>query len=114
MLSPIRILHAEALAFLYGLGAVVGYQLLTGQINLDGILRRKDGTGQTSPERVQLLLATLAAGFRYLSEVAKTHGASLPDIDSSWLYLMGGSSGVYLLQKAWNIYKAAQQQGEQQ
>ena len=111
MLTPIRILHIEALAFLYGLAAVVGYQLLTGQINLQGILRRKDGSGQSSPERIQLLIATIAAAARYLTAVAQAPPGILPDIDPGWLYLMGGSSSLYVLHKAWNISQAAKQLG---
>jgi len=112
MLSPVQILHFEATAFLFGLAAIVAYQLLTGQINLQGILQRKDGTGQTSPERIQLLLATLAAAARYLAAVAQSHSGTLPDIDNNWLYVMGGSSGIYVAHKAWSTFKAAQQLGE--
>ncbi len=35
----------------------------------------------------------------------------MPDIDNSWLYLMGGSSGIYVLHKLWSTFKAAQQLG---
>ena len=111
MLSPIRIMHFEALGFLYGLAVVVAYQILTRQINLQGMLQRKDGSGQTSPERIQLLLATIAAGARYLTQVAQAPNGIMPDIDNSWLYLMGGSSGIYVLHKAWSTFKAAQQPG---
>jgi len=104
-------MHLEGLGFLYGLAAVVACQVLTGQINLQGIIRRKDGSGQTSPERVQLLLATIAASARYLTQVAQSQNGTMPDIDANWLYLMGGSSGIYALHKAWNIFKAAQQLG---
>jgi hypothetical protein len=112
MLSPIRIMHFEALGFLYGLAVVVAYQILTRQINLQGMLQRKDGSGQTSPERIQLLLATIAAAARYAAQVAQAPPGTLPDIDNNWLYLMGGSSSIYVLHKAWNIFKAAQQLGE--
>jgi len=112
MLTPIRIMHFEALGFLYGLAAVVIYQLFTGQVNLQGLLQRKDGTGQTSPERIQLFLATIAAAARYAAQVAQAPPGTLPDIDPSWLYLMGGSSSIYVFHKAWNIFKAAQQLGE--
>ncbi len=111
MFSPIRIMHFEAVGILYGLAAIVAYQVLTGQINLDGLIRRKDGSGQTSPERIQLLLATIAASARYLTQVAQSQNGILPDIDAGWLYLMGGSSGIYVLHKAWSTFKAAQQLG---
>ena len=112
MLTPTRILHFEALGFLYGLAVVVVWQLFIGEINLQGILRRKDGTGQTSPERVQLLLATIAATARYAAQLAQAPSGTLPDIPGNWLYVMGGSSSLYVLQKAWSTFKAAQQLGE--
>lgn len=112
MLSPARIMHFEAVAFLFALAAVVGFRLLTGQINLQGLLRRKDLSGQTSPERIQLLLATLAAASRYLTLVAQAPPGTLPDMDPNWIYLMGGSSGIYVLHKGWNTFKAARQLGE--
>src|SRR5664279_5812212 len=61
-MSIIRILHFELLGFLYALAAVVAFQLLTGRINLAGVMSQKDPNNpdQTSPERVQLLLATIA------------------------------------------------------
>ncbi len=111
MLSPIRILHFEAIGFLFGLLVVVSYQLLTRQINLQGVFHRKDGTGQTSPERVQLLLATIAAAARYATEVSQAPAGTLPDIPSNWLYVMGGSSSIYVLHKAWSTFKAARQSG---
>lgn len=111
MLAPVRILHFEGLLILYALAATVAWHLLTGRINLKGLLRRKDGTGRTSPERIQLLLATIAAAAHYLSQVAQAPSGTLPDIDKNWLYLTGGSSGFYVLHKAWNIFKAAQRLG---
>ena len=103
-MSIIRILHFELLSFLYGLAAIVVYQMLTGRINLTGLLTQKDGTDQTSPERIQLLLSTIAAGARYVGEVATSTSGTLPDIPSSWLYLMGGSSSIYVLRKAWTTW----------
>lgn len=99
-----RILHLELLGFLYGLAGIVAYQMLTGRINLKGLFQRKDGSAQTSPERIQLLLATIAAAANYLGEVAKSPGGTMPDVSNQWLYLMGGSSGIYALRKAWKTW----------
>jgi|SRR5271166_4023804 len=99
-----RILHFELLGFLYALAAVVVYQMLTGGINLSGLLSSKDGSGQTSPERIQLLLATLATSATYLAEAAKNTSGTMPDISNNFLYLMGGSSGIYALSKAWKTW----------
>jgi hypothetical protein len=101
MVSITRILHLELLGFLYALAAIVVYQMLTGAINVTGLLTQKDGSGETSPERLQLLLATIAASASYLAEVAKNTTGTMPDVGANWLYLMGGSSGIYALRKAW-------------
>ena len=110
-MSIARILHFELLGFVYALAAVVLYQMLTGRINLAGVMSPKDpndpnNPDQTSPERVQLLLATLAAAASYLGEVAKNTGATMPDVSNQWLYLMGGSSSIYLLRKAWTTWNS--------
>jgi hypothetical protein len=106
-MSIIRILHFEGLGFLYAALVMVGYKMLTGRINLKGLLSRKgrSAPNQTSPERIQLLLATIAAGTSYLGEITQSTNGKLPDISSNWLYLMAGSSGVYMLRKAWTTWK---------
>lgn len=102
------ILEIEGWGFLGLLGAIVAYRLLTRQINMSGLLLRKDGSGSPSPERVQLLVATLAVGGNYLSEVYRSPlSHKLPDIDPRWLYMMGGSSGVYVLGKALTTFRRA-------
>jgi hypothetical protein len=106
-MSITHILHFEALGFLYGMLAIVAYQMLTGRIRLSALLSRKGKTdpNQTNPERIQLLLATIATSASYLSEVRQSTSTNLPDIDNNWLYLMGGSSSLYLLRKAWIAWK---------
>ena len=103
-MSIARILHFEILGFLYALAAVVVYQMLTGRISLAGLMSQKDNSTQTSPERIQLLLATIAAAANYLGEVAKNNSGIMPDVSDNWLYLMGGSSGIYALRKAWTTW----------
>src|SRR5689334_21499544 len=91
-----RVVHFEVMAFLYSLAVIIAFQLLTRRINMSGLLNRKDGSGDVSPERVQLLIATLVLSMQYLKEVAQsTTTTALPDVGSGWLYLMGGSSGIY-------------------
>lgn len=94
-------LEFEVWGFLGLLAAILAYRLLTRQINLGGLLKRKNGSGSISPERVQLLLATLAFGGKYLSDVFQTPNSDkLPDVDPQWLYTLGGSSAVYVLGKS--------------
>jgi hypothetical protein len=99
------ILHFEGWGFLCLLGALVAYRLLTGQINLNGLLLRKDGTGAVSPERVQLLLATMALSAKYLGEVAHSGGGAMPNVRAEWLYVLGGSSGIYAVGKALRVLR---------
>jgi hypothetical protein len=73
MASIIEIIAWEVRLLLFALFAIVVLQLLTGQINVSGLLLRKEGDGAFSPERVQLLLATIASAFQYLSLVLKDH-----------------------------------------
>ena len=85
----------EVLGFLFALFGIVVAQLLTGQINARGLLMRKEGDRSFSPERVQLLLATLAVAFQYLSRTLKDP-TQLPQVPQSWLLLFGGSHALYI------------------
>lgn len=105
-----RLLHFELLGFLYALAAVVLFQMATRRINLDGLITHKDGTYQVSPERLQLLLATIAASATYFTQVATNTSGTMPDVGPQWLYLMGGSSGIYAAGKAWAFYNLSKQQ----
>jgi hypothetical protein len=102
------ILEIEGWGFLGLLGAIMTYRLLTRQVNLSGLLLRKNGSGSPSPERVQLLLATLAVSGKFLSEVFQSPDSDrLPDIGPQWLYVLGGSSAVYVLGKALTTFRRA-------
>jgi hypothetical protein len=85
----------EGYALLFALFGIVAIQVLTGHINTSGLLMKKEGNRSFSPERLQLLLATLASAFAYLSKVARDP-AHFPDISQSWLMLYGGSHAFYL------------------
>jgi len=103
-MSLTRVLHFEVLGFLYALIAVVLYQIATRRINLEGLISHKDGRTAVSPERLQLLLATLAASATYFTQVASNTTGIMPDVSNQWLYLFGGSSGIYVAGKAWAFY----------
>ena len=99
-----RILDLELLSLLWALGAAIVFQLLTRRINLRGLLSAKDGSVGISPGRVQLLITTIAASAHYLVSVTSSKAPDMPDISSQWLYLFGGSSGIYALGKAWTFW----------
>ena len=99
-MSIAHFLDLETRIFLVLLGGTVAFQLLTGRISTRNLLRRKAGSKQLSPERVQLLFASLLLSFRYLSSLAHSPPDSLPSISPEWLYVFGGSSAVYAAGKA--------------
>ncbi len=102
--SILRILDWELTALLAALAIAVGLQLLLRQINLSGLLHEKDEAGQVSPARVQLLMATLAAAVQYLRSVPDAPAGTLPEVPKLWLYLMGGSSGIYVARKFYGAF----------
>lgn len=109
-MSLSRLLHLEALAFVYSVAFVLAYGLLTSRINMKGLLRDKSGSDAVRPERVQLLLATIAFAATYISEVSRTNLPALPNVDTTWLYLFGGSSGIYIARKAYEAFSASRSQ----
>jgi hypothetical protein len=67
--------------------------MLTGRINLSRLLARKDGSLGVSPERVQLLIATLALSAKYVGDVIHGTNGVLPDVSAQWLYVFGEAAG---------------------
>lgn len=108
MLPADTIIRLVSLILFGGLGGIIGVQLLTGQINSRGLFYgfRRDGSRYLSPERIQLLLLTLAFGFQYVMKVAQLQSPTpeLPPIESSWIALMGGSHAVYLTRKLYSLH----------
>jgi hypothetical protein len=101
MQSLVSFARTEVGVVLVALALVVGYQLLTGKINMNGLLLEKTGTGVGgySPARLQLMLITLVAAFYFISEVANSiHNGTpqFPDVSQKWLLMLGGSHSIYL------------------
>lgn len=89
-----RILYYETLFFLTALAGLVFYRILTGQINIAGLLRDKINERAISPGRLQLLLGTLAVAIYFISQVSQNH--RLPDLPSGYLIALGASHALYL------------------
>ena len=92
-----NLIYWETLLILFALLATVVGQLFSGGINTQGLLLGRTGNGNTyfSPERVQLLLITLAAAFQYV--IAVLHKpTTFPEVSGTWLALLGSSHAVYL------------------
>ena len=104
-MSVIDMLSLVAFGFISALVAALVFKCFTRQINLRGLLVHKDGSGRVSPERVQLLIATIAAAAGYVSDLSVNTSGAMPDISGSWLYLMSGSSAIYAMGKAYATWK---------
>ena len=94
----------EVYVFVCALAAIIGYRILTGQINMAYLLygTQKGGAKYFSPERIQLMLFTLGTAMFYLNDVIqhRTSGV-LPDVPKETLALLGGSHAIYLTGKAY-------------
>lgn len=98
------LLQYGLIAWLSILGGLVAVRTLRGDINTSGLLSG-GGTG-TDPERVTLLVLTLAAAFYYLVttlgtpleelRVQDTNRYSLPEIPEEILILLTGSQSLYI------------------
>ncbi len=97
-MNPANFMYETAIAFLAALAVIVAYQMLTGSINLRGLLQ--DGNRNLSPGRIQALLATLTGGATYLLAVkSNLQAQALPAAPGELLAVMGGSHAIYLLGK---------------
>ena len=70
METLVQFAQFEIWFLLGGLALLIGYQMLTGKINMQGLLDDK-AAGGLSPGRVQLLVLTLAGAGYYLLLVAQ-------------------------------------------
>jgi len=95
--------------FLAGMFIVVIWGLLTHRINTTGLFygRRRNGSTYFSPERVQLLILTIAAAGQYLFSVLSRKGCALPEAPPQLVALLGASHSIYLTRKAIAILKGA-------
>ena len=76
--------------------AIVGYKLLVGEINTDGMLSDKT-TGQLSQGRLQLLLVTIGGATFYLFEILSAgESGAMPPVPEVLLWTVGASNAGYL------------------
>jgi hypothetical protein len=105
-----KFVRYEVMFLLGGLAAVIGAQLLGGEINTKGLLFGSDSNGNRSlsPGRIQLLLLTMAAAGQYLTQVLGNLGNlnqnSLPPVNNELVAGLLGSNAVYLTGKFYNIF----------
>jgi hypothetical protein len=98
---PASILTVLLTIWLVAVAALVSYRLLTERAATAGLLRLTPD-GPVDPERVQMLIGTLAAAATYAGLALSTAGQSenpitaLPEVPDSVLVLLGGSQFLYL------------------
>jgi hypothetical protein len=98
-MSPAEILGLEFRGFLALLATLLVYRMLTGQLSLSGLFADPTRNQAVSPERVQLLISTVALSARIVGQAA--HGSHvLPQVSTQELVVFGASSGVYVAVKA--------------
>lgn len=92
---------------------VVGYRILTGQINTRGLMASKGNQEGFSPARVQLFVLTLAGVVGYLTRLFD-NSTRLPDIPQDLIAAMGASNLFYVASKArsWLFPRNASQNPE--
>lgn len=119
-----KVLRLEITIFILALTAIVFFRLLTGEIDMRGLLYEKkvgsegSTTGTYSPARLQLMMITLAGAAYYFSLVTENLHAGLyvlPELPEKWLLMLGGSHSLYLAGKTYSLFGgSAQQSGDQQ
>jgi len=100
-----------AAAFVYALLFLVATKLLNSTINLQGLFADKLGSSRVRPERVQLLITTIAMSVQYLHGSLVSPDGATPKIEPGWFYLLGGSNTVYLIRKAVEGYNSKRLRG---
>lgn len=104
--GAVTVLFWALLAWLVAAGALVAWKVW-GR-GMRGLL--DDHAGRLSPERLQLLIATLAFGVYYVALAIKNGAGTgeqptMPDIPIELVAgLLGGSNALYLLGKQWRFH----------
>jgi hypothetical protein len=89
---------------LIGMAIIVIFQLITGRINLKGLLCEKNMANKFSPVRVQLLLVLVAVALYYLLKQFKDP-TRFPMVHVDVVLVLGSSNLVYIARKYWSIYR---------
>jgi len=117
------VLRLEITFFIVALAAIVFFRLLTGEIDMRGLLfEKKFGSGGPaigtySPARLQLMMLTLAGAVYYFSLVVENLHAGqyeLPVLPEKWLIILGGSHSLYLAGKTYSLFGGSSRQSDDQ
>ena len=94
----VSVARLEVSFILIGMVLIVAYQMLTGRINVRGLLNDTED-GSFSVSRAQLLIFSLVGLILFITRVADSQPGTLPDVPQELLLAVGASNGVYLLVK---------------
>lgn len=98
MLSAIA--QVTVIGFVLALLIIVLYRLMTGTINLHGLLKDTENKS-FSPGRLQLLLVTVGSAIFYFSSIlSNPNPESFPPVPAELLLIVGASNAGYLSAKA--------------
>jgi len=102
--SLVWLVQWEVMGFTFGLAVTIAIGLLTGRISTRYLLyaTQPDGSRRFSPERLQLLVFTIAIASQYLLSAAHSASGAMPALPSGSLQLLGLSNGIYLGGKGWS------------
>jgi hypothetical protein len=100
----------EILVLLGGFAGIILLRIFTGEIGTRYLLwgKRANGTRYFSPERVQLLLATVAIAAQYVIAAIRSNPGEMPQLPDGALQLLGLSNAIYLGGKGWNLFRSRQ------
>jgi hypothetical protein len=99
------ILRYELFFLLIALAVIVGYRLITQQINVKGLVMDKMRGRGVSPGRLQMLIVTMSIAIYYIMMVIEAKDTSrLPDMPNEYLVALGGSHSIYLLGKLYDLF----------
>ena len=115
MTTLANVMRYEMFFLLTALALIIGYRLLTQQINITGLLADKspdpaqredlgsDGSaGVISPSRIQMLVATLLITIYILTKVARDH--AFPTVPQKYILALSGSHVIYLGGKVYSMF----------
>lgn len=98
----VRVFETGLLVWFVLLAAIVGWRVLTGEIEAGGLLQHDTDDGDVAPERVVSMIAFPVVLVSYvLSAINADAGAShaLPDLSQNMILLLTGGNGLYLAGK---------------
>lgn len=100
-----RFIETEIVVLIAGFLLAIGYQFMTGRINVRGLLSDSMTDNQIGIGRIQLLVFMLAQAGTYAGQVMM-NPHQFPAIPVALLSAYGGSNFAYLGAKSWPLIQS--------